>query len=113
VRHEGREYRVEVRQMVKVVFMYDVTREKQDEYLKITRDTIKTFWESHGCEAYTVWFSLEGSTRFMKEMVFKDEGAMQSTMKLAEAEPVKKLFFQFASNISRTTYRQCGVNSCP
>lgn len=99
--------------MIKIVFMYEVIKEKQDEYLKITRDTIKTFWESHGCEAYTVWFSLEGSTRFMKEMVFKDEGTMQSTMKLAEAEPIKKLFFQFASNISRTTYRQCGVNSCP
>ena len=31
---------------------------------------------------------------------------MQSTMKLAEAEPIKKLFSQFATNITRMTYRQ-------
>jgi hypothetical protein len=106
-----REYRTGGAGMIKVVFMYEVTKEKQEEYLKITRDTIKPFWESHGCEAYMVWLSLEGSTRFMKEMVFKDKDTMQSAMKLAEAEPVKKLFFQFASNISRTTYRQY-VDSC-
>ena len=41
--------------MIKIVFMYEVIREKQDEYLKMTRDRIKPFWESHGCEAYTVW----------------------------------------------------------
>jgi quinol monooxygenase YgiN len=92
--------------MIKVIYSYEVPSEKQDEYLKITKDEIKPFWESHGCEAYTVWLSLEGSTRFMKEMVFKDELAMQSAMKLAEAEPIKKLFFQFAGGITRITYRQ-------
>lgn len=96
----------EVREMIKIVFMYEVIRENQDEYLKMTRDRIKPFWESHGCEAYTIWLSLEGSTRFMKEMVFKDEGTMQSTMKLAEAEPIKKLFSQFATGITRITYKQ-------
>ena len=92
--------------MIRVIYSYEVPSEKQDEYLKITRDEIKPFWESHGCEVYTVWLSLEGSTTFMKEMVFKDEPAMQNAMKLAEAEPIKKLFFQFASGISRITYRQ-------
>ena len=92
--------------MIKVIYSYEVPSEKQDEYLKITKDEIKPFWESHGCEAYTVWLSLEGSTKFMKEMVFKDELAMQSAMKLAEAEPIKKLFFQFAGGITRITYRQ-------
>jgi hypothetical protein len=92
--------------MLKIVFSYEVPGEKQDEYLMITKNEIKPFWESHGCEAYTVWLSMEGSTRFIKEMVFKDESAMQSTMKLAEAEPIKKLFFQFANNITRITYRQ-------
>ena len=90
--------------MIKIIFTYDVSKEKQDEYLRITGDRMKPFWESHGCESYTVWLSLEESTRFMKEMVFKDEGAMQSAMKSAEAEPVKKLFSQFASNVTRTTY---------
>jgi hypothetical protein len=49
---------------------------------------------------------MEGSTRFMKEMDFKDEGTMQSTLKLAEAEPIKKLFSELASNVVRTTYKQ-------
>jgi len=92
--------------MIKVVYMYEVSEQKQDEYLKATAEKFKPFWESHGCEAYTVWALMEGSTRFMKEMVFKDEGAMLSTMKLAEAEPIKKLFSQFANNVARVTYRQ-------
>ncbi len=54
----------------------------------------KPFWESHGCEAYIVRLSMEGSTKFLKEMVFQDESTMQSSMKLAEAEPIKKLFSQ-------------------
>jgi len=45
--------------MVKITYSYEVPNEKRDEYLKITRDAIKPFWESHGCEAYTVWLSLE------------------------------------------------------
>ena len=90
----------------KVIYSYEVSSEKQDEYLKITRDEIKPFWESHGCQAYRVWQSQDDSNVFMKEMFFTDEGTMQSTMKLAEAEPIKKLFFQFANNITRITYRQ-------
>ncbi|MCX5805924.1 MAG: hypothetical protein NT010_07640 [Proteobacteria bacterium] len=92
--------------MLKIVFSYEVPIEKHDEYLQITKDVIKPFWESHGCDAYTVWLSLEGSTKFMKEMVFKDELTMKSTMSLAEAEPVKKLFFQFAGSITRVIYSQ-------
>jgi hypothetical protein len=92
--------------MVRITYSYEVSNEKQDEYLKITRDVIKPFWESHGCEAYTVWLSLEGSTKFVKEMVFKDEVTMESSMKQAEADPIKKLFSQFATGISRATCRQ-------
>ncbi len=92
--------------MLKITYSYEVPIEKHDEYLKITKDEIKPFWESHGCDAYTVWLSLEGSTRFVKEMAFKDEHTMQTTLSLAEAEPVKKLFIQFANSITRITYRQ-------
>ncbi|MGD0489359.1 MAG: hypothetical protein ABSB94_19490 [Syntrophorhabdales bacterium] len=92
--------------MVKITYSYEVPNEKRDEYLKITRDAIKPFWESHGCEAYTVWLSLEGSTKFVKEMLFKDELTMERSMKQAEAEPIKKLFSQFATGISRATCRQ-------
>jgi hypothetical protein len=92
--------------MLKIVYVYEVSKEKQDEYLKVTAEMIKPFWESHGCEAYTLWVPMEGSTTFMKEMDFKDEGTMQSTLKLAEAEPIKKLFSELASNVTRITYRQ-------
>jgi hypothetical protein len=92
--------------MIKIVFSYEVPNEKQDEYLEITRSQIKPFWESHGCDSYTVWLSIEGSKKFLKEMLFKDELAMESSMKQVEAEPIKKLFSQFATGISRATYRQ-------
>lgn len=92
--------------MLKVVYIYDVSKEKQGEYLKVTAEMIKPFWESHGCDAYTLWVPMEGSTRFMKEMVFKDEETMQSTLKVTEAEPIKKLFSELATDITRTTYRQ-------
>ena len=92
--------------MLKIVYVYEVSEEKRDQYLKVTAEMIKPFWESHGCEAYTLWVPMEGSTRFMKEMDFKDEGTMQSTLKLAEAEPIKKLFSELASNVTRITYRQ-------
>ena len=92
--------------MLKIVYVYEVSEEKRDEYLKVTAEMIKPFWESHGCDAYTLWVPMEGSTRFMKEMDFKDEGTMQSTLKLAEAEPIKKLFSELASNVTRITYRQ-------
>jgi len=92
--------------MLKVVYKYDVHKEKQEEYLKVTADEIKPFWETHGCEAYTVWLPLEASTEFVKEMVFRDEPAMQDAMKLVEAEPIKKRFLQFATGVTRTTYRQ-------
>jgi quinol monooxygenase YgiN len=92
--------------MLKIVYVYEVSEEKRDEYLKVTAEMIKPFWESHGCEAYTLWVPMEGSTRFMKEMDFKDEGTMQSALKLAEAEPIKKLFSELASNVTRITYRQ-------
>jgi hypothetical protein len=92
--------------MVRITYSYEVPDEKQDEYLKVTRDKIKPFWESHGCDAYTVWLSLEGSTKFVKEMLFKDKPAMESSLKQAEADPIKKLFSQFATGITRATYKQ-------
>jgi hypothetical protein len=92
--------------MVRITYTYEVPVEKQDEYLKITGDVIKPFWESHGCEAYVVWLSAEGSTKFAKDMLFKDELTMKSSLEQAEADPIKKLFFQFATGISRATYRQ-------
>ena len=92
--------------MVKIVFNYEVPAEKQHEYLNITGEKIKPFWESHGCESYALWQAPEGPTGFVKEMVFRDEATMQKVMSLEDAQPVKKLFSQFAINITRKAYKQ-------
>jgi quinol monooxygenase YgiN len=92
--------------MVKVIYTYEVSKERQDEYLKVTKDTIKSFWESHGCDAYTIWSPNGEPTKFVKEMLFKDEQTMENSMKQAEAEPIKRLFSQYATSVTRATYRQ-------
>ena len=87
--------------MVKVIFFYDIPEEKQKEYLEVTAQKIKPFWESNGCDSYTVW-KIEGSnTSFVKEMLFRDGSTMKRTLSLESAEPSKELFYGFAENISR------------
>lgn len=87
--------------MVKVVFEYDVVAEKQEEYLRVTKENIKPFWENNGCLSYDVWQVSESQTRFIKEMLFDDLPALKTTLALQEAEPAKDLFRQFAQNVSR------------
>ena len=87
--------------MVKVVFFYDISEEKQNEYLELTAQKIKPFWESNGCDSYTVWKVDDSQTAFVKEMLFKDNPAMKSVLSLEAAEPIKELFYGFAKNISR------------
>jgi hypothetical protein len=87
--------------MVKVVFQYNIPKKTQSEYLQLTRDRIKPFWEAHGCNSYSVW-SVEGSeTAFVKEMLFDNMSAMKETMSLKEAEPVKEIYFKYAVDVSR------------
>lgn len=81
----------------------------QDEYRKVTAETIKPFWESHGRQAYRVWQSQEGPKLFMKEMVFEDESSLKGAMaggceSVAGVETIKELFYRFTSVISRTIY---------
>lgn len=87
--------------MVKVVFEYDVLAEKQNEYLQVTKESIKPFWENNGCQSYDVWQVSESQTKFVKEMLFDDLPAVKGTLALKEAEPIKNLFRQFAQNVSR------------
>jgi len=87
--------------MVKVVFQYNVSKEKQAEYLQTTRDKIKPFWETNGCRSYTVWQVGESETAFVKEMLFESTSAMKETMALKQADPVKELYFNFATDVSR------------
>ena len=87
--------------MVKVIFEYHVPVEKQSEYIQVTQDKIKPFWESNGCQSYNVWQVTESETSFVKEMLFQDMAVMKETMSLKEAEPAKELFRKFAMDVSR------------
>ena len=89
------------KEVVKVVFTYDVSNEKEKEYLQVTGEKIKLFWESNGCQSYSVWKVSDNPMAFVKEMVFEDVPTMEKSMSLTEAKPIKDLFFSFASNVSR------------
>ena len=41
--------------MVKVVIMCDVPNEKQEEFLKFSREGTKPYMEAHGVISYDVW----------------------------------------------------------
>lgn len=87
--------------MVKVIFEYKVAKEKQAEYLELTRDKIKPFWEANGCQSYTVWQAAESETGFVKEMLFESMPAMKETISLKQADPIKEIYFKFATDVSR------------
>ncbi len=89
------------REAAKVIFTYEVTIEKQKEYLEATAEKIKSFWESNGCQSYSIWQVSDHPTAFVKEMVFEDVTAMEKSMSLPEAKSVKELFFGFVNNVSR------------
>jgi quinol monooxygenase YgiN len=91
---------------VKVVFTYEVSVDNQKEYLQVTGEKIRPFWESHGCQSYSVWQVTDNPTAFVKEMVFEDLTKMEKTMALSEAKSVKDLFYSLAGNISRKVYLQ-------
>jgi quinol monooxygenase YgiN len=91
------------KKMVKVMFDYTVAIEKQAEYLQVTQDKIKPFWEANGCRSYSVWQVAESEARFVKEMLFESVSAMKETMSLKQAEPVKEMYFKFATDVSRKT----------
>jgi quinol monooxygenase YgiN len=93
--------RKQEKNMVKVVFQYNVAKEKQAEYLQITRDKIKPFWEANGCQSYTVWQVGDSETGFVKEMLFESMPGMKETMALKQADPIKELYFKFATDVSR------------
>jgi len=87
--------------MVKVVFQYKVAKEKQAEYVQVTRDKIKPFWEANGCQSYSVWQVGDSETAFVKEMLFESMPKMKETMALKQADPIKELYFKFATDVAR------------
>ena len=86
------------------IFTFDVPEEKQADYLKATAEKIKPFWESHGCQAYDIWQSTEGSPAFLKTMFYADAGAGPGPQPSEEAKAIVELFSSFATNVSRKMY---------
>ena len=89
--------------MFKIIFQYNVSVEKQEAYLQSTTEKIKPFWESHGCLSYEVWQRSDDERSFIKEMKFQDGASMKKALSLNESEPIKALFFQFATDVERMT----------
>jgi quinol monooxygenase YgiN len=76
--------------MVKVIFSFDVPEEKQAEFLKLSREGTKPYWEAHGALSYDVWQTEEGSPGFVKELLVKDVAAAQGIFARAETDPEAK-----------------------
>ncbi|MBW2029715.1 MAG: antibiotic biosynthesis monooxygenase [Deltaproteobacteria bacterium] len=91
--------------MVKAVFRFEVEPERQRDFLKVTEDKIKPYWESHGCLSYQVW-QVEGSTTFIKEMSFADVASKEQTMnrKDEESDSIRALWRGFIKGFSIETH---------
>jgi len=93
--------------MVKVVFRFEVHKEKQAEFLSFVKSGTKPWWESHGCLAYDVW-QAEGEDSFIKTMDFPNLNTYKTIMPKNEVDPeCRALIDKFESytvNISRKTY---------
>jgi quinol monooxygenase YgiN len=77
--------------MVKVVIMCDVPKEKQEEFLKLSREGTKPYMEAHGVISYDVWKTdEEGWPGFIKEMYVKDVAAAQEVFKMRATVPEAK-----------------------
>ncbi|MBI5583463.1 MAG: hypothetical protein HY892_06545 [Deltaproteobacteria bacterium] len=89
------------REMVTLIFEYDIPIEKQAEYIQLTKEKIKPLWESVGCQGYDIWQVAGSETRFFKTMLFGDMSAMQATLARKETDSAKEIFGKFAENVSR------------
>jgi len=77
--------------MVKIVIMCDVPGEKQAEFLKLTREGTKPYWEAHGVISYDVWKTeQEGYPGFIKEMYVENIAAAQEVFKRRSTVPEAK-----------------------
>jgi quinol monooxygenase YgiN len=77
--------------MVKIVIMCDVPKEKQEEFLKLSREGTKPYMEKHGVISYDVWKTDEEDwPGFIKEMYVKDVAAAQEIFKIRATVPEAK-----------------------
>ena len=69
--------------MVKGVWTFEVPQEKQEEYLKITVEVIKPFWEDRGCISYQVFQDYTNPHQFVKEQVYPDKESLDRDIESA------------------------------
>jgi len=93
--------------MVKVVFTFEVLKEKQAEFLEFVTSGTKPWWESHGCLAYNVW-QADGENAFIKTMDFPDMNTLKTVMPTHEKNPecraLIEKFESYTIGISRKPY---------
>jgi len=93
--------------MVKVVFTFEVAKEKQTDFLEFVKSGTKPWWESHGCLAYDVW-QADGENAFIKTMDFPSVNAMRRVMPANEQDPECRALIQkfesYTINLSRKPY---------
>lgn len=77
--------------MVKIVIMCDVPEEKEEAFLKLSREGTKPYMEAHGVISYDVWKTEEeGWPGFIKEMYVKDVAAAHKVFKFRATDPVAR-----------------------
>ena len=93
--------------MVKGIWTFEVPEEKQEEYLKMTAEFIKPFWESRGCISYQVYQDYTNPRRFVKEQIYPDKETLDRDVAAALEEKDPKaveavnLFRTYAKDIIR------------
>lgn len=95
--------------MVKVIFSFEVPKEKQKEFLDFVKSEsgTKAWWEANGCLAYDV-YQADGENAFIKTMDFTDKETMSKIMPANEQNPeciaLIEKFESYTINISRKPY---------
>ncbi len=93
--------------MIKVVFMFEVAKERQAEFLAFVKSGTKPWWESHGCLGYDVW-QADGENAFIKTMDFPGLKEMKKIMPANEQDPECRALIQkfesYTINLSRKPY---------
>lgn len=97
--------------MFVAVFQFEVAPEKQEAFLEAVKETIKPYWESHGCWEYNVYQEYDAAkghgTRFIKTQVME---GMPTTLeetrakRSEEATAIVDLFYRYATDVSIKAY---------
>jgi quinol monooxygenase YgiN len=93
--------------MVQVIFTFQVSGDKQEEFIKFIKSGTKPGRESHACLAYNVRQAARENA-CVKTMEFPDLATMGKVMPANEQNPTCKAlienFESYVTNISRKSY---------